>query len=115
MANSIYQINKGINKSIVFRGLKAQYIWYMGGSMFLLLVLYAILYMLKVNTYLCLGIICCLGTILMTGIYHLSSIYGEHGLIKALARRSIPKLIKSGSRKTFFRKKHHYSGQNKIY
>ncbi|MEO7488719.1 MAG: DUF4133 domain-containing protein [Ferruginibacter sp.] len=26
MSNSVYQINKGINKSIEFKGLKAQYI-----------------------------------------------------------------------------------------
>ena len=30
MGNSVYQINKGINKAIEFKGLKAQYIWVPG-------------------------------------------------------------------------------------
>ena len=33
MANSVYKINKGINKPIEFKGLKAQYIWYLGGGL----------------------------------------------------------------------------------
>ena len=101
MANSIYSINKGINKSLVFKGLKAQYIWYMGGAMFLLLIIYAVMYLLKVNTYVCLAIILCLGGLSTIGIYHLSSIYGEHGLTKALAKRNIPKVVRSCSRKVF--------------
>jgi len=43
MTNSIYQINKGINKPIEFKGLKAQYIWYLGGGLVALLVLFAII------------------------------------------------------------------------
>ena len=30
MANSVYVINKGINAPITFKGLKAQYIWWLG-------------------------------------------------------------------------------------
>ena len=32
MSNSVYKVNKGINKPIEFRGLKAQYIWWLGGG-----------------------------------------------------------------------------------
>ena len=103
MAHNTYQINKGINKSIVFRGLKAQYIWYMGGAMFALLILYALMYMFKVNTFISLGIITCLGTASMMGIYHMSSTYGEHGLTKAMASRSIPRVVRSKSRKIFIK------------
>ena len=101
MANSTYQINKGINKSIVFKGLRAQYIWYMGAGMFALLIIYAVMYMVKVNTYICLGITLCLGAAMIMGIYHLSATYGEHGLTKALAKRSVPTVLKSRSRKVF--------------
>ena len=101
MANSTYQINKGINKSIVFKGLRAQYIWYMGAGMFALLIIYAVMYMVKVNTYICLGITLCLGAAMIIAIYHLSATYGEHGLTKAVAKRSIPKTVKSSSRKVF--------------
>ena len=105
MATNRYIINKGVNQSIVFKGLKAQYIWYMGGGMFALLITYAVMYMAGVNTYISLAITICLGGLLLIGIYHLSSTYGEHGLVKALARRSIPVIVKSGSRKVFITRK----------
>ncbi|MBD0288989.1 MAG: DUF4133 domain-containing protein, partial [Flavisolibacter sp.] len=41
MATSVYQINKGINKPIEFKGFKAQYIWYLGGGLVALLILFA--------------------------------------------------------------------------
>ncbi|REA63623.1 hypothetical protein DSL64_04065 [Dyadobacter luteus] len=104
MATNRYVINKGVNQSIVFKGLRAQYIWYMGAAMFALLILYSIMYVAGINTYISLGITVCTGTGVLVWIYHLSSTYGEHGLIKALAKRSIPRVIKSHSRKVFIRR-----------
>lgn len=103
MATSVYSINKGINKPIEFRGLKAQYIWYLGGGLLVLLILFAILYICGVNTFACLAIILISGTGLFIHIYKLSHKYGQHGMMKALAKRSIPTVIKSYSRKTFTR------------
>jgi hypothetical protein len=99
--SSVYQINKGINKPIEFKGLKAQYIWYLGGGLICLLVLFTILYICGVNTFLLLGIIVILGTALFMYVYRLSHKYGEHGMMKAIAKRSIPKEIKNYSRKIF--------------
>lgn len=101
MANSVYQINKGINKSIEFRGLKAQYIWYMGGGIMLLLIVYAVMYIIGINTFICIGIILLAGTGLVIKVYGLSNTYGEYGMMKALAKRSLPKVIKIKSRKVF--------------
>lgn len=101
MATSVYTINKGINKPIEFRGLKAQYIWYLGGGLLLLLILFAVLYICGVNTFVCLGIILISGTALFVHIYKLSHKYGEHGMTKALAKRSIPTVVKTYSRKIF--------------
>jgi len=103
MSNSVYKINKGINKPVEFRGLKAQYIWYLGGGLLILLVLFAILYICGVNTFVCLGLILVLGTLLFIYVYHLSHKYGEHGMMKNVARRSVPKLVKSNSRKSFIK------------
>ena len=103
--NSVYQINKGINAAIQFKGLQAQYIWYMGGAAVVLMFIYAILYVSGVNSFACVGIVIALGIPIIMGIYHLSSTYGEHGLTKALARRSIPKTIKSNSRMVFRKQK----------
>ena len=64
MSNSVYQINKGINKPIKFKGLKAQHIWYLGGGLVALLILFAIIYIIGVNVFICLGIIVSLSTVL---------------------------------------------------
>ena len=101
MANSIYKINKGINKPIEFRGLKAQYIWYLGGGLVILLILFAILYVIGVNTFFCVGLIVILGTGLFMQVYSLSNKYGEHGMMKKVAKRGIPGTVKSYSRKVF--------------
>ncbi|NCI46676.1 DUF4133 domain-containing protein [Sediminibacterium soli] len=101
MANSVYQINKGINQSIEFKGLKAQYIWYLGGGVVALLIVFAAMYIIGLPTYLCIGVILTTGTFLVMKIYGMSNKYGEHGLMKALARKQVPKLIKSRSRKIF--------------
>lgn len=101
MANSVYPINKGINQSIEFKGLKAQYIWYLGGGVVCLLVLFSILYFIGIPSLLCVAIIGAAGTILVMRIYALSNKYGEHGLMKSLARKQVPKFIKCNSRKVF--------------
>lgn len=101
MANSVYQINKGINQSIEFRGLKAQYIWYLGGAVVALLILFAILYFIGLPSLLCVGIIGATGTFMVMKIYSMSNKYGEHGLMKSLARKQVPKAIRSRSRRLF--------------
>jgi hypothetical protein len=108
MSNSVYQINKGINKSIEFKGLKAQYIWYFGAGVIALLILFAIMYIIGINSFICIGIILIAGTGLVIKIYGLSNKYGEHGMMKAMAKRSVPKVIKSYSRKVFIQKNEQY-------
>ncbi len=99
--NNVYKINKGINKPIEFKGLKAQYIGYLGVGVILLLILFAILYVLGVNVFVCLSLIAVLGTLLFIGIYRLSDTYGQHGLLKKMAKRSIPEYLIGTTRRTF--------------
>ena len=105
MSTSVYKINKGINKPVEFRGLKAQYIWYLGGGLVILLIVFAILYVIGVNTFICVGLIAILGTGLFIKVYSLSNKYGEHGMMKKVAQRSIPTVVKSYTRKAFFKMK----------
>lgn len=98
MSNSVYQINKGINRSIDFKGLKAQYIWYLGGGLVVLLILFAILYISGLGIFFCLPFIAVLTTALFMRIYKLSRTYGEYGMMKKTARRSVPDVIKSYSK-----------------
>ena len=97
MSNSVYQINKGINKPVEFKGLKAQYIWYLGGGLVALLIFFAIVYIIGVPVFICLALVISMATALFMQVYKLSRIYGEHGLMKKVANRSVPKVIKSYS------------------
>ncbi len=103
MNNSVYKINKGINKPIEFKGFKAQYIWYLGIGLVALLVLFAVLYIIGVNTYVCLVLTLLLGAGLFIRVSKLSNKYGEHGMMKKIARQSVPRVIKSYTRKLFFK------------
>jgi hypothetical protein len=103
MANSVYKINTGINKPIEFKGFKAQYIWYLGIGLVILLVLFAILYIVGINTYVCLVVILILGAVLYMRISKLSNKYGEHGMMKKVASQNVPGVIKTYSRKIFFK------------
>ncbi|QEM12425.1 DUF4133 domain-containing protein [Mucilaginibacter rubeus] len=98
---AIYQINKGINRSIEFKGLKAQYIGYLGGGLVTLLVLFAILYITGVPVYLCILVLAAAGGGLFYQVFQLSNRYGEHGLMKKTAKRYIPGYLKFSSRKLF--------------
>ncbi len=101
MTGSVYHINKGINQPLVFRGLKAHYIGYLAAGLVVLLLLFAGMYLAGANLLLCLGTILVLGSLLFAGTYHLSNTYGEHGLLKQVARRSIPACVRIRSRHAF--------------
>ncbi|MDB5280672.1 MAG: hypothetical protein JWR61_5627 [Ferruginibacter sp.] len=106
MSNSVYQINKGINKSIEFKGLKAQYIWYLGGGLVVLLIFFAIIYIIGLNIFFCLALIVSLATGLFMYVYKLSRTYGEHGLMKKVAKKAVPNVIKSYSINLFKKQLH---------
>ncbi|WP_276374284.1 DUF4133 domain-containing protein [Chryseolinea sp. H1M3-3] len=101
MATSVYKINKGINKPIEFKGLKAQYIGYLAAGLVVLLVMFAILYIIGIDMFICLGLIGTLGTWLFLHVFRLSSRYGQYGLMKRAAKRKIPFVITCNSRRTF--------------
>lgn len=99
--SSVYNINKGINRPIEFKGLKAQYIAYLAIGLIGLLILFAVLYIIGVNMFVCLILIAILGTLLFMTVYRLSDKYGQHGLLKKMAKRSLPPFLKVSSRKIF--------------
>ncbi|MDN5286546.1 MAG: hypothetical protein JWR38_2820 [Mucilaginibacter sp.] len=98
---AIYQINKGINKPIEFKGLKAQYIGYLGGGLVVLLILFAVMYITGLPVYLCVTIIVALGGGLFYQVFQLSHKYGQYGLMKKTAKRYLPGYLKFNSRKLF--------------
>jgi|SRR5580704_1692741 hypothetical protein len=103
MAGNKYPINKGINKSVEFKGLRAQYIWWLGGVVIGAMIVFASLYIMGVSAYLCIPLVGGLGAVGVSRVYRMSRLYGEYGLMKRRARRNIPKVIHARSRKLFRR------------
>lgn len=98
---SVYQINKGVSKPIVFRGLKAQYIAYLAIGLVVLLVGFAVLYICGLSLWVILPLVLGLGTGLFFGVFRLSHRFGEHGLSKHFAKKQLPGFLKCNSRKVF--------------
>lgn len=98
---SVYQINKGVNKPIVFKGLKAQYIAYLAVGLVLLLVSFAVLYISGVSLFVVLPLVLGLGTGLFVATFRLSHRFGQFGLMKFFAKKGLPKALKFRSRRLF--------------
>lgn len=94
MSNSVYPINKGVNRAIMFRGLKAQWIWWLCGGLLSLMLLFTILYLLSVPLLICTLIVLVSGTCLFPFVYKMNSKYGEHGWTKKTAAKYIPSHVK---------------------
>lgn len=109
---SVYQINKGVNKPIVFKGLKAQYIAYLAVGLVLLLISFAVLYISGVSLFIVLPLIFSLGAVLFISTFKLSHRFGEYGLMKFLAKRGLPKSLKFRSRRIFTALKHNHHGRS---
>ena len=87
--SSVYHINKGINKPILFKGLKAQYIAYLAIGLVLMLIGFAVLYICGLSLWIILPVIFGTGGVLCFTVFRLSHKYGEHGLMKHIAKKQL--------------------------
>lgn len=94
-----YEINKGINRPIEFRGLKGQYIYYLAAGLGVLLIGFAIMYIAGVPIVLCLPVVLLAGAGLFLVVHRYSHRYGMYGLMKSMAYRRVPSAILTRSRK----------------
>lgn len=96
-----YPINRSIDKPIEFRGLKAQYILYAGGLIVGDILLFAILYICRVNNWICVTLSFGIGGGGIMKLYKACKKYGEFGLAKKSARRKVPPSLRCNSRTLF--------------
>ena len=68
-----------------------------------LMIVFAALFIIGVPSLICVAFVGTAGVILVVKIYRMSARYGEHGMMKALASRQVPKCIKVYSRAVFFK------------
>lgn len=96
-----YNTNKGIGRTVEFKGLKAQYLFIFAGGLLGILVFVMVMYMAGVHTYLCLFLGLTTSSILIWQTFSLNRRYGEYGLMKLGAKKRHPRYIisrKSASR-----------------
>jgi hypothetical protein len=100
-----HNINKGIGKSVEFKGLKAQYLFIFTGGLLAVFIVFVILYMAGVDQWICIGFGIVAASALVWLTFNLNAKYGEHGLMKMLAKRQHPRfLINRKNSRRFFRK-----------
>lgn len=88
-----YNINKGIGRTVEFKGLKAQYLFIFAGGLLGILIFVMILYMAGVNSYICLFLGTGGASLIVWQTFSLNRKYGEHGLMKMSARKRHPQYI----------------------
>ncbi|SHK25542.1 DUF4133 domain-containing protein [Epilithonimonas mollis] len=88
-----YNINKGIGRTVEFRGLKAQYLFIFAGGLLGTLIFVMILYMAGVSNYVCLFLGAGGASLIVWQTFSLNKKYGEHGLMKVGARKRHPRYI----------------------
>ena len=90
---SNYNINKGIGRTVEFKGLKAQYLFIFAGGLLAALIFEMIIYMAGVNSYICLFLGTGGASLIVWQTFSLNKKYGEHGLMKIGARKRHPRYI----------------------
>ncbi|BAV04449.1 protein of unknown function [Filimonas lacunae] len=98
---SVLEVNKGVNRPIVFKGFKAQYISFLAIGLVAILLIFAILYVIGVNIYVTLIVVLPSGAAYMAYIQNLSKKYGQHGLMKNMANKILPDNITTNSANIF--------------
>lgn len=88
-----YVINKGVGKSVEFKGLRAQYLFVFAAGLLAVFILFVILYMVGVSQWVCIGFGVSAALTLVLSTFRLNEKYGEHGLMKLWARRSHPRYL----------------------
>lgn len=102
-----YNVNKGIGKSVEFKGLKSQYLFIFAGGLLAVFVVFVILYMAGVDQWVCIGFGVIAASALVWLTFNLNAKYGEYGLMKVLAKRQHPRYLinRKNSRRFFHRQK----------
>lgn len=102
---TVYQINKGVSKPIMFKGLKAQYIAYLAIGLVLLMLGFAVLYIIGLSLFVILPLIATAAMALFSTVTTLSRKFGRDGLMKYMAEKRLPRTLKFRSRRLFIQLK----------
>jgi hypothetical protein len=88
-----FPVNRGIGRPAEFQGLKSQYLFIFAGGLLGLFVVFVVMFMAGVNQWICIIFGVVAASVLVYGTFYLNRKYGEHGLMKAQARRNHPRYV----------------------
>ena len=91
MAN--WEINKGVGRTVEFKGLKAQYLFLFAGGLLAVFILVVILYLCGVSQLVCLVIGVPGATVVVWQTFSMNKKYGQYGLMKKGAVRMHPRYL----------------------
>lgn len=90
-----FEINKGVGRTVEFKGLKAQYLFIFAGGLLGMFVLVAVLYMIGLNQLVCLMLGVLGAMLIVWQTFSMNKKYGEHGLMKISARKNHPRFLRN--------------------
>lgn len=88
-----WEINKGVGRTVEFKGLKAQYLFLFTGGLLATFIVVVVLYLLGLSQLVCLGIGVVGATVVVWQTFAMNRKYGEHGLMKLGAVRTHPQYL----------------------
>lgn len=88
-----YSINKGIGRTVEYKGLKAQYLFIFAGGLIVDFIVFVIMYMCGVAQWVCISFGAISASILVWLTFHLNTKYGQYGLMKLTAVKYHPRYI----------------------
>ena len=88
-----FEINKGVGRTVEFKGLKAQYLFLFAGGLRALFILVVILYLCGVSQIACLVIGIVGATLVVWQTFAMNRKYGQYGLMKKGAVRMHPRYL----------------------
>lgn len=88
-----YAINKGVGRSVEYKGLKAQYLFIFAGGLLAVFVVFVIMYICGISQWVCIGFVAVAASALVWLTFHLNAKYGQYGLMKLAAVKYHPRYI----------------------
>ena len=88
-----FEINKGVDRTVEFKGLKAQYLFLFAGGLLAVFILVVVLYLCGVSQVACLVIGVVGATIVVWQTFTMNRKYGQYGLMKKGAVRMHPRYL----------------------
>ena len=85
-----WEVNKGVGRTVEFKGLKAHYLFLFAGGLLSIFILVVILYLCGISQIICLGIGVVGATLVVWQTFAMNRKYGQYGLMKQGAVRMHP-------------------------